>query len=82
MPRQHLLMILFILSALHATVPFRFHRHLPQIIRRISQEIHDEDNSVVPVTQWRERRGQPIIDYVDEFSADPFEIPTVKGRRQ
>ncbi|CAD6192004.1 unnamed protein product [Caenorhabditis auriculariae] len=23
----------------------------------------------------RQRRGQPIADYTDEFSADPFEIP-------
>ncbi|VDO98462.1 unnamed protein product [Heligmosomoides polygyrus] len=25
--------------------------------------------------RWRARRSQPIIDYTDEFSADPFEVP-------
>ncbi|VDM62469.1 unnamed protein product, partial [Angiostrongylus costaricensis] len=28
----------------------------------------------LPVPKSRERRGQPIIDYTDEFSADPFEV--------
>uniref|UniRef100_A0A0K0DCJ1 Uncharacterized protein n=1 Tax=Angiostrongylus cantonensis TaxID=6313 RepID=A0A0K0DCJ1_ANGCA len=88
MSRQNVLVILVVLFAVCVAVPYRFSRHLPLIIRRTSQQIDDkdlelvneinlmlyQDNRIVPVPQWRERRGQPIIDYTDEFSADPFEV--------
>ncbi|KAE9420753.1 hypothetical protein Angca_000359, partial [Angiostrongylus cantonensis] len=74
MSRQNVLVILVLLFAVCVAVPYRFSRHLPLIIRRTSQQIDDKDNRIVPVPQWRERRGQPIIDYTDEFSADPFEV--------
>ncbi|VDL63904.1 unnamed protein product [Nippostrongylus brasiliensis] len=33
------------------------------------------DDVLVMLPRWRARRSQPIIDYTDEFSADPFEVP-------
>ncbi|KJH50776.1 hypothetical protein DICVIV_03021 [Dictyocaulus viviparus] len=32
------------------------------------------DNLALVIPQWRTRRAQPVIDYTDDFSADPFEV--------
>ena len=47
-----------------------------QVLRRRRKSIPDgyfNEFTVLDVLD-RQRRGQPISDYTDEFSADPFEV--------
>ncbi|CCE67236.1 Neuropeptide-Like Protein [Caenorhabditis elegans] len=49
-----------------------------QVLRRYRKSIPDgyfDEFSVLTDVLDRQRRGQPISDYTDEFSADPFEFP-------
>ncbi|KAK6736374.1 hypothetical protein RB195_019198 [Necator americanus] len=80
MLRLYTLFILGILATACMAVPFWIGRQLPPVLKRISQ-LDDGDDIFLVVPQVRERRSQPIIDYTDEFSADPFEMPLNKGRR-
>lgn len=48
-----------------------------QVLRRYRKSIPDgyfDEFSVLTDVLDRQRRGQPISDYTDEFSADPFEV--------
>ncbi|KHJ94069.1 hypothetical protein OESDEN_06007 [Oesophagostomum dentatum] len=69
--RLYTLFILAILATVCMAVPFRISRPL---LKRISQ-LDDQGDVLFVIPQYRERRSQPIIDYTDEFSADPFEVP-------
>ncbi|EYB81237.1 hypothetical protein Y032_0389g533 [Ancylostoma ceylanicum] len=73
MLRLYTLFLLGLLATACMAVPFRIGRPLA-VVKRISQ-LDDKDSLLLVVPQWRERRSQPIIDYTDEFSADPFEVP-------
>ncbi|ULU07204.1 hypothetical protein L5515_014869 [Caenorhabditis briggsae] len=48
-----------------------------QVLRRHRKSIPDEYFTEFSALELldRHRRGQPISDYTDEFSADPFEYP-------
>ncbi|XGW08703.1 hypothetical protein V3C99_011206 [Haemonchus contortus] len=82
MSRMYTLFLLCTVSAVCLSLPFRLVGQLPaSVIARISQPFDEEDNVIVIMPQIRTRRSQPIIDYTDEFSADPFEMPLIKGRR-
>uniref|UniRef100_A0A1I7TRZ7 Transposase n=1 Tax=Caenorhabditis tropicalis TaxID=1561998 RepID=A0A1I7TRZ7_9PELO len=55
-----------------------------QVLRRHRKSIPDgyfNEFSVMDVLD-RQRRGQPISDYTDEFSADPFEYPLRSIKKQ
>ncbi|KAK6019647.1 hypothetical protein OSTOST_14712 [Ostertagia ostertagi] len=76
MSRMYSLFLLCTLSALCLSLPFRLSGQLPSsLIARISQPFNEEDDVILMMPQLRARRSQPIIDYTDEFSADPFEVP-------
>ncbi|VDO38134.1 unnamed protein product [Haemonchus placei] len=84
MSRMYTLFLLCTVSAVCLSLPFRLVGQLPaSVIARISQPFDEEvshqrqllDDVIVIMPQIRTRRSQPIIDYTDEFSADPFEVP-------
>ncbi|WKX97565.1 hypothetical protein Q1695_013324 [Nippostrongylus brasiliensis] len=82
MSRLYTLLMWSVLSAVVLSVPFRIARPLPSsLVKRIAHELDTQDDVLVMLPRWRARRSQPIIDYTDEFSADPFEMPLNKGRR-
>ncbi|KAK6041415.1 hypothetical protein COOONC_21080 [Cooperia oncophora] len=76
MSRMVTLFLLCTLTTLCLPLPFRLTGQLPSsLIERISQPFADEDDVILVMPRIRARRSQPIIDYTDEFSADPFEVP-------
>ncbi|VDK50256.1 unnamed protein product [Cylicostephanus goldi] len=72
--RLYTMLIAAILAAACMAVPFRVARVYPAMFRRIPQ-FDDSDDVLLVIPRYRQRRSQPIIDYTDEFSADPFEVP-------
>ncbi|CAJ0606726.1 unnamed protein product [Cylicocyclus nassatus] len=72
--RLYTLLIATLLAAACMAVPFRIARVYPAMLRRIPQ-YDDSDEVLLMIPRFRQRRSQPIIDYTDEFSADPFEVP-------
>ncbi|KAK5983560.1 hypothetical protein GCK32_017968 [Trichostrongylus colubriformis] len=82
MSPMYTLLLLCALSALCISLPYRFSRRLPSsLITRIANPFDDEDDVIAMVPLARARRSQPIVDYTDEFSADPFEMQLGRGRK-
>ncbi|CAI4232506.1 unnamed protein product [Auanema sp. JU1783] len=64
----------FFVSCLFAS-PFRYQNDVPVFYKRIPHRYPSDAYYQVSVPlMWRIRRSQPILDYTDEFSADPFEL--------